>query len=177
MTPLATVRELEIHLQRDLDDPEAAEQSLTLASGVVRAYCGWTVSLDTTTFFVSGDGSALLSLPTLNLISITQLAIGGTVIAPGASGYPTMSRKGQLWRGIGWPPHVDVQITCTHGFDPVPDLVKLVTLDVAARQLSNPEGLVSATTGPVTRTYASGSSGDPTKLSTLHSRLLDRWSL
>jgi hypothetical protein len=47
------------------------------------------------------------------------------------------------------------------------------------RQLSNPEGLQSATVGQVTKTWGSSSTtgGSTSGMSTLHSALLDRYSI
>lgn len=176
MEPLATSRELELHLQRDLANPEAAELALALASGAVRAYCGWNLARETTTFEVDGDDSQVLTLPTLHLHDLIEFKNNNVVVAHGDGRYPLWSRKGQLYRIQGWPRHMSFQATVIHGYDPLPDLVKLVTLDLAARSMSNPEGLVSATVGPVSRTWASSGS-DPTHLSTLHTRLLDRYSI
>lgn len=177
MDPLATVRELELHLQRDLDNPEAAQLALTLASGAVRAYCGWNLARETTTFEVDGDDGQILTLPTLHLVTLVEIRNNGVLIEPMSGRYPRWSAKGQLYRMAGWPKHMSFQATVVHGYDPVPDLVKLVTLDLAARTVNNPEGLVSATVGPVSRTWASSSGSEPTALSTLHSRLLDRYAL
>jgi len=180
MPPLATVGELETHLQRTFDDQGQAEQALVLASGAVRAFCGWELARENTTFQVDGQGSNILTLPTLELIDVTDIRIDGVSQALDLPvtdyGRITWWRKGQLFRHAGWPARAVIEVDCLHGYDPIPDLIKLVTLDLAAVNLSNPEGLVSATVGQVSKTWASGSSGSRT-MSALHERLLDRYTL
>lgn len=180
MAALATVGELETHLQRTFDDQGQAEQVLALASGAVRAYCGWELARETTTFQVDGQGGTVLTLPTLELIDVTAIRIDGE---PQTLGLPvtdygriTWWKKGQLFRHAGWPVNAVIEVDGVHGYDPVPDLVKLVTLDIAAVNLSNPEGLVSATVGQVSKQWAQPSSGSRT-MSALHERLLDRYTL
>jgi len=180
MAPLATVGELETHLQRTFDDPSRAALALELASGAVRAYCGWDLARENTVFEMEGGGGAILTLPTLELIDVTEIRIDGVVqeldLPVTEYGRITWWKKGQLYRHAGWPPNVPIEVVALHGYDPVPDLVKLVTLDLAARRVTNPEGLVSASTGQVSRTWASGSAGS-SDLSALHERLLDRYRL
>lgn len=173
MDPLATVGELENHLQRQVD-PDPGAQALQLASGAVRAFCKWDISEETTTLVGEGAGWMVLTLPTLNLTAVDEVRIEGTVIdiTPSAMSW---SKRGQLYRPtLGWPQWAQVEVDCTHGYDPIPDMLKLVTLDLAARVMANPEQLVSATTGAVSRTW---SGGDGPALSPLHERLLHRYSL
>lgn len=173
MASLATVGELENHLQRPVDVPAQGQQALDLASGAVRAYCGWNLARETTTLQVDGDGSQVLSLPTLHLLAITDIRVNGETL--NAADYPRYSLKGQLYRAGGWTCYAVIEVDCIHGYDPVPDLLKLVVLDMAARQYSNPQQLVSATTGQVSRTWSTGNGAAP--MSALHERLLDRYRL
>lgn len=169
MEPLATVGELETHLGRDVD-ADAGLLAVTLASGAVRAYCGWDLARETTTFYVSSDGFSLLTLPTLHLLSVDEIRVG--TVAVDQSKWPyTYSRKGQIWGT--WARGVEYEIDVVHGYEPIPDLIKLVTLDLASKRLSNPEGLTSATTASVSRTWDSATA----VMSGLHERLLDRYTL
>ncbi len=172
MDPLATAGELENHLQRQLEQ-DVAEQALAVASGAVRAYCKWDLARETTTFEVEGDGSTVLTLPTMQLHAVDEVRVNGTELDLTDPTLLSWSRKGQLYRPAGWRAFDLIEVDCEHGYDPIPDLIKLVTLDIAARVINNPEALVSATVGPVTRTYTSGGAG--TRLSALHERLLDRY--
>lgn len=175
MQPLATAGELETHLQRELDQA-GADQALGLASGAVRAYCGWDLSRDTATFYLEAGDGPLITLPTLELITLVEVRADGNIVDPTVTPY-NASRKGQVW-GC-WVPKVQYEFDVEHGYDPIPDALKLVTLDLAARSISNPEGLVSATTGQVSRTWGSAGTGSVggVTLTALHERLLDRYSL
>lgn len=174
MAALATVGELETHLGRTLD-AEQAQQWLDLASGAVRAYCGWNLAREDTTFYFEGNGTALIDLPTLELISVAEVRANS--VAVDTVTWPIIwSRQGQGRLAV-WTRGVQYAVDATHGYDPIPDLLRLVTLDLAARQVHNPMGLVSATVGQVSRTWASGSGADPSAPSSLHERLLDRYRL
>jgi hypothetical protein len=176
MDPLATVGELEIYLGRTLDDQAQAEAALTLASGAVRAYCGWDLSLQTETMHFEGAQNSLITLPTLELLDITETRADGITLDP-AEFTINWSRKGQVW-GC-WVYRTQYEFDVEHGYDPIPDVLKLVTMDLSQRQLSNPEGLTSATVGQVTKTWGSSSTttGNTSGMSTLHSSLLDRYSI
>lgn len=176
MDPLATVGELENHLQREVDQGQG-EQAVTLASGAVRAYCGWDLARESTTLYADGTGSSLLSLPTLYLIDVTALRIDGETVDPAGIDMPTWSRKGQLFRWIGFPRHAVVEADVVHGYNPIPDLVKLVVLDVAACNLNNPQQLASVTVGQVSKTWPTGAGYAEYGLSSLHAALLDRYRL
>jgi hypothetical protein len=177
MLPLADVSELETHLGRTLD-PDQAEQALVLASGAVRAYCGWDLARESTTMYTEGPfpSSSLITLPTLELLDVVEIRGGdGTVIDP--ADYPySFARKGQVW-GY-WVPRQQYELDVLHGYDPVPDVLKLVTLDLSARSLANPEQLISATVGQVSRTWGGGTTGTGgTSMTALHENLLDRYRL
>lgn len=173
MEPLASVDEFEIYLGRQLDDHTQAETMLTLASGAVRAYCGWEISLQTSaTMYAEGAGTSLMTLPTLCLVRVNEIRADGQIMDPAVYPYKH-SRKGQIW-GY-WVCAVQYEFDIDHGYDPVPDVVKLVTMDLSSKHLSNPEGLTQATTGQVSRTWGSSTAGTP--FTPLHAALLDRYSL
>lgn len=178
MDPLANVGELETHLQRDLDDQAGANFALSLASGAVRAYCGWDLAREETTFHVDGSGTQVLTLPTLHLLDVTEIRASGNVLdVTGTDDLIKWSRKGQIYRAGGWHWSANLEVDVIHGYDPIPDLLKLVTLDLAAKNLNNPEGLISATVGQVSKTWATSGGNAGGSMSTLHERLLDRYSL
>jgi hypothetical protein len=180
MQPFATFDELQLHLGRTLDDQFAAEQALMLSSGAVRSYCRWEISRNTSAAMQSyGDGSHLLSLPTLLLNTVISISVDGVDIGPIVwSQDLNWGHKGQIHRTGGWCKDAIVDVVCDHGYDPdeLPDAIKLVALDAASRQLINPENLVSAATGEVSRSWSS-STGSVSGLSTLHQVLLDNYRL
>lgn len=173
MDPLATVQDLETYLGREITDQGQAETLLTLASGAVRAYCGWEISLQTNvTMYAEGAGTSLMTLPTLCLLRVNEIRADGQIVDPATTPYKH-SRKGQIW-GY-WVCTVQYEFDIDHGYDPVPDVIKLVTMDLTSKHLGNPDGLKSATTGQVTRVWGESTAGTP--FSPLHAALLDRFSL
>lgn len=177
MESLATVGELEVYLGRIVDDPAQAQAMLDLSSSAVRTHCGWDLSRQMQTMYVEGATSTLVTLPTLELVDILEIRSGGVVVDPADFGL-NFSRKGQVW-GC-WVARAQYELDAVHGYDPIPDVLKLITMDLSSKQLSNPEGLTSATVGQVTRTW--GSPGSPgtstvTSMSTLQYALLDRYSI
>lgn len=177
MQPLASVTELELHLGRTLDT-DTATQALELASGAVRAYCKWNLSYTIDDVMeVYGDGSHILTLPTLCLIDVKEIIVDLVDLGPLTRSVDLMwTRKGQIKYTPGWCKDQVVLVTCDHGYDPIPDVIRLVTLDAAARQLANPEGLVASRVGEVSRTYTS-TSVTTANLTTLHQALLDNHRL
>jgi hypothetical protein len=179
MDPLATINDLETYLGRDIPDEAEPQAQLLLeaASSAVRTYCGWEISLQQNqTMYVEGSGSSLMTLPTLCLLTVQEVRADTVVLDPAVYPYRP-SRKGQIW-GY-WQCAVQYEFDVDHGFAQVPDVLKLVTMDLTSKQLSNPEGLTSATTGQVTRTWANTGAGSATyaPMSPLHQALLDRYSL
>lgn len=150
MDPLVTAEEFASYLQRDLDRA-TAELAIGGASGVVRNFCRWNVARESATFTLDAIGSTLLVLPTLKLVSVDEVRVGGDVLD--ASAY-TWSQGGQLYAAGRWPVgHRLVEVDVVHGYEPVPDEVKLVTCALAARSMVNPEGLRSKTVGTVAKVF------------------------
>lgn len=149
MDPLVTAEDLATYLQRDLDTA-AAEFAVAGASGLVRAYCRWPVSRVAETVTLSGDGGRLLSLPTLRLVTLGPVTVGGAAVTDF-----TASPGGQLFRASGWPVGLgNVTAEMTHGYAPVPDEVRIVACSVAAKLYSNPESLVAKSSGDDGRTFS-----------------------
>jgi hypothetical protein len=159
MDPLVTVEELASYLQSGTVDRATAELVVAGASGMVRAYCGWIISREETTFTLDGSGHTLLALPTLNLVEVTEVRIDGIVIdaydPEAASEWQyRWSAAGVLDRPVGWPRRFRcVEADVVHGYDPVPDLVKLVTLARAGCDYDNPERLTVRAVGAISRSY------------------------
>lgn len=165
-TSFADADELTAHLQHAVP-PDVSASALAGASGVIRSYCKWGLSREDTTLLAEGAGGVLLDLPTLHLVTVTAIRING--IAADVDGV-IVTRRGQLVRATYWPVDAQVEVDCTHGYDPIPDVVKLLTLTLAARIISNPEGAKSASVGSVSRSFDAS-------LSHLDMRLLDPYRL
>lgn len=168
MAALASAADLDLHLQRSLA-ADVAALALAGASGAVRAYCGWGLLRESTTFTVDGNGSTVLDLPTLYLVSTSAVRVGGLAIDP-AGPQPVVHPRGQLvWANV-WPSLTKVEVEAVHGYLTTPDIVKLLTLTIAARIINNPDNLRSASVGTVSRSYDA-------KLTALDMRLLDQYRL
>jgi hypothetical protein len=157
---LATVDDLAAYLRQEGGaaalDTAAAELALASGSGVVRTFCRWQISAVTETLIADGDGSGVLSLPTLYLRDVTEVRTGQTTADP--AGY-SWSAGGQLFvnSGGGWPIGFrNVEADVLHGYDSseTPDAVRLAVLAHAARQYANPLGLTSRSVGGVSEAWA-----------------------
>jgi hypothetical protein len=166
--PLASADELSTHLQTPVPGA-VADLALAGASGAVRAYCGWDLSRETRTFVLVGDGTVLLTLPTMELLAVSAVRVDGVPLDLAVS-VPTVLRLGQLILAEGWPAGSVIEVDADHGYDTVPDVVRLVTLTIAARIVNNPDNYKTANVGTVTRTYDPG-------LTALDGRLLAPYRL
>lgn len=151
MDPLVTADDLATHLQRPVE-PKPAALAVAGASGVVRAHCGWSISFEqAVTLHAAGSGTKVVGLPTLHLVAVDEVRVDGVVLAPQDF---VWARRGQLYREASWPgPFGVVEVDCDHGYVLIPDVVRLVTLSVAAREYTNPVRLRTAAVGSVSRTY------------------------
>lgn len=147
-----------------------ATLAVALASGAITSHCGWSIAAETTTWTVDAQGGPLLALPTLRLTAVTAVTVNGVALNLAATDAPTFTRRGQLHWPLGWPRDARVDVAATHGFSPVPDVVRLVTLSLATRILNNPDDAVAVTVSSVSRRYDK-------PLSELDSRLLDPFRL
>lgn len=151
MDPLASAEELASYLQNDLDRA-TADLLLAGASAMIRDECGWPISLqEGATLVADSTGSRLLLLPTLNLLTVAEVRVDG--VALDTDQY-TWSATGAVYRGAGWPAKFrSVEVDCDHGYDPSPDSVKLVALEVASRGYANPERVASRGVGGVSVSF------------------------
>lgn len=178
MAAFATAAELSVHLQRPVDTT-VADLALANATSAVQTYCGWSLVREEATFQLEGHGGTRLTLPTLYLHALIEVRVGDLVMTGLDLATVVAYKKGELYRAEGWPLHSIVETDVEHGYDPLPDVLKLVVLDVATRTVSNPESLSAATVGAVSRVWGSSRPGaaDDSALSALHMRLLDAYSL
>jgi hypothetical protein len=161
MDALVSVEDFAAYLQRDLDRC-TADLALAGASGLVRQYLRWDLSRTTETFVVDTHGSRTVALPTLRLNGVDEVSVVrrppgttlpvSTLLAPAEY---TWSASGLLWLDTPTPNGFRaVSVVADHGYDPIPDEVRLVVCAIAARAYSNPDGLRSQTVGGVGRGYA-----------------------
>jgi hypothetical protein len=165
MEPFATPTELATYLRTatqdeatagspDVLDTGVALQALELASGDIRAVCGWSISRETVTEPLAAWSFGKVFLPTLHLVSVTITADATTLTVN--TDY-TFTANGTITPLRNRYVATLAEITYTHGYEPVPSAIKSVVLERAARIYSNPQQLVSATVGGVTDVFSRAS--------------------
>lgn len=169
---LATRDELALLLELETSEvPQArAELLLKLASAEVRAYTGNLFDfVENDEVLVNGSGSRVLLLPEAPVRAVTEVleAAGRTtetVLAGPLAASPVWEwdEDGVLERidgGVFARRRRFYSVTYDHGFDVVPDEVKGIVLQVAARAFLNPEGLKQETLGRYSYTLAGEAAG------------------
>jgi hypothetical protein len=102
-----------------LPDDEVTQGLVDAALAAARRYCGWPVSPVVTgvTLVVDGPGGRVLSLPTLNLITLTSITENGEVLD--VTKLDVSRRKGTVEKyPYGWWTRRagGITVTMTHGF-------------------------------------------------------------
>jgi hypothetical protein len=179
---LAQQSDVEAALQRTLDPTQAAE-ALRRASARVRNYCRQTFTFVSQETVIIPGGSRILRLPQRPLVvddanPLTVYELWGI------NGEPYQALEGrdftrigsELTRGLpwwqpgrlmGWPRQrmngawaPRVQVTYSHGSNDTPDDVMDVVVDLAAMNLTNPQGLRTESIDDYSRTFASETIGN-----------------
>ena len=167
LSPLITAEELAGYLQRDLDR-FSAELAIRGASGVVRTFCGWNLSQVVETLTVDANGSVSVNLPTLQLNDVTEVRVDGQVLDPSQYGW---GANGVLVARYRWPDGLRrIAADVDHGYDPIPDELRIVASTIAGRLYSNPEGLTQKSSGDNSRSFGA-------VLSDLEMRLITAYRL
>lgn len=145
------VSDIAAFLQIEIPDTDnSAIQAITDATAVIKAYCNQEIVkvVDDVEVFDGGYGYKLY-LSQLPVISITSVAVDGVVLADGVD-YKANRKKGIIYRLQGqlWPDGVEnIEVTYTHGYESVPDVVRVVCMRMASRVYQ--AGKRSAETGGV----------------------------
>lgn len=143
-------------------EEESARAALRRVSGAARRFTGWNLSRESVVGWVeqAEDGQTIY-LPTLWLVSVESVSLGGITLAAGT--YST-SRDGRVTLARAYRTWGDVSIDFTHGYDPDSadmDNIRGIVAGAAARLLNNPEGLRSQTIGTETWTVGVAPMDDP----------------
>lgn len=180
-TPLAVQADLEAALQRSLDPAQAAF-AIRRASARVRKYCRQDITLVENDTVTLPGGSRILRLPQRPVVvddshplTVVELfgvsnqeytALEGRDFTRIGS---ELTRGEQWWapsRLMGWPfmrpmgIWADrVRVTYSHGYLEVPDDIVDVVCDLAAMNLTNPQGLRSESIDDYSRTFAAETIG------------------
>lgn len=143
MAALASTDDLALY-GVDISNEPRAEAALEAVSAAIRDAAGVMISRDTGTFTVEGSRFPWLSLPVVPVISVASVEIDGEPVTD----FRLIGKA--LWRRNGWAgcdPSL-VTVTCTHGFDPVPADIVLLTCELAGAILAAAsEGGVEAKNG------------------------------
>lgn len=180
-TPLATQADLEAALQRTLDPAQAA-MAIRRASARVRKHCRQQITVvENETVTLPGNGRVLWlpqrpvivddthPLTVVELFGITNqeyTALEGRDFTR----IGTQLTRGESWwtptRLMGWPwlrPQgvwaQRVRVTYSHGYTEIPDDIVDVVLDLAAMNMTNPQGLRSESIDDYSRTFAAETIG------------------
>lgn len=116
--------------------------ALDVATRMIRDHCGWFVGPVTTdTLHLDGPGSRLLVLPTLRIVEVTAVRQDD---APIDMATVRVSRGSGMLRTSS--PLSDefgaIEVDLRHGYDTVPEPIVDLTLQMAARALGSPLGVV-----------------------------------
>jgi len=158
----ATPTQLGSHLQQDVN-MSSATQALDMASGVIRAFCGWAIQKTTETVVLDSAGGDVLALPTLHLT-----ALAAVVVDDGATDPATLvldddvawSAAGYIYRRRTWPYRPrSVTVTMTHGYDPVPAEIVAVCLAIAGRAYVVEPGRTSIQVGARSESFRESADG------------------
>lgn len=179
---LATPNELARFLGRELDatDREQAQIALDIASAAVRNYTRQQLTrVNDDTVVLRGTPGQALVLPERPVVSVASVSMNG--VAVGTSSYQLV--RDALWWGAralntsndvsgdaGWgTTATPITVVYTHGYARVPDDLRGVCLQLAARTLSAPVGVASESVGSYSVSYDQASLGE------FERRLLDRY--
>lgn len=153
--------------------PGNAADLLAAASQAVVTYCGWPIVRQVVVGQVfDTDGSWLLRLPTLLLVSVESVLLDGVEV----TNY-SWSADGVLARSwpYAWPyGYRRVAVSYTHGYATVPADIAEIVVARAARAAALIPGLKSETVGGIQEVYADASN---TGLGVFDKVALDRYRL
>lgn len=130
------------------------------AEDVVRTWCGWHIAPVRTTTHTFRACDTVVLLPTLHLVSITEVIAGdGTTVLDPDDYRVSTSGILHAHHSYGWgyahgDNHDPLTVTFEHGYEDVPPAVTAVVQALATRAISNPGSLVRTQVGPFSDTYS-----------------------
>lgn len=137
--PLAQPDDLSAFMQRDVPE-NTARFALDTVSGAMRTHCGWNLSRQTLTDEpVERRSRRSLFLPTLWLVSVESLQLGGSTLVSGVDF--DWARNGTVIIGSSWGSSGIARVSYTHGYDvdhPRMDMLRGITVSAASRMVDNP---------------------------------------
>ncbi|MFE2936668.1 hypothetical protein [Streptomyces sp. NPDC059278] len=143
-SPWAAADDLRAYLRLDAIDEPAAEEVIKAAEMVIRGGLGQVIDqVQGDILHLVGTGHRVLNLPEMPVTAVTSVTVDDQALTKGVD--YRWNRYGILTRlGACWPLDADVEITYTHGYEPIPPLLVQVCLQVAGRAWVNPKEAVSS---------------------------------
>lgn len=132
-SPWATPEELRLRLRLAAIDSEQAAEVIAAAESVIRGELWQTIdAVAGDAVELVGNGRRVLLLPEMPVTDVVSVTVDGVALTAGQG--CRWNRYGILTRlGGCWPLDSLVSVTYGHGYEPVPDVVKRVCLQVAGR--------------------------------------------
>lgn len=161
MPQFATSADLAVRLGVPLtsDEETRADTLLGLSSALIQREARQLLELVTDDVLnMPGTSEGRLRLPERPVVSVSAVMIGALVInvnddGSDPTGYVLVGDM--LFRRAGWGyPDQMVQITYTHGYDPVPDAIRAVCMEPVVRVWVNPGNVVHEQYGSERNIYA-----------------------
>lgn len=124
--------------------PELYPAADAAAAGRIRTECQWHIAPAwQEELFLRGDGSSLLLLPTLKLISVEEIAIRGTL--SDLSGFVVDPSVNGIWirKGCWTSEPQSIRVVFTHGYEECPPELKAAAAQIARQDRAAGFGQVS----------------------------------
>ena len=157
LEPFATAQDMEDRTEGVIPSSRPfLDVALIAASEAIRNHCGWHIAPVVEQVQYAG-GRGTVFLPTRRLTALLSVVNDGTVLDVGSIDFDEDTGQvfGRYWstrrRGL--------VITYTHGLDDVPEFIKDLTLQVAARALGSPLGVVREQSLASSITWATTAAG------------------
>ncbi|KAA6216392.1 hypothetical protein [Streptomyces filamentosus] len=188
LPPLATVADLAVMLGRTFTPTQEAQAQALLdqASSVVRAYVRQDITRATTTdtFTMRRPDptmhrcGGMVTLSQRPIVDISSVKVNGVEATDWWQDGSDLLLSSWAWAdppAAHRPPQVEV--TYTHGWDPVPGDIETIVLQAANRVIVNPSGIRSETVGGESVTYLIPAVGEylGVLLSRTEQKVLDRY--
>lgn len=157
MAAFATLEDLAARLQVDLAslNVDAAVLLLDSATGIIKGEAdGQQIeqSVDDSIVVQPSRGlSSLVWLPQHPVTAVASVTVDGVVLV--ADRDYTWTVSGMLWRGGRGVWASPVAVVYTHGYPTVPDDLRAVCVDMAARAMANPTGSTSIRQGEYSESW------------------------
>lgn len=139
------------------DDATRAQLLLDGATGVIVTEADQELGQSTQTVTLDGTGTDTLVLPRWPVISVASVVEDGDTLTEGEDeDYTTRLGEGLLIREDDdvWDADHRVKVEFSAGYATIPDALKRVTLEMAARSWRNPVGLTSESIGDWSASWA-----------------------